>query len=642
MCVLQAENQATVADKASDRLFDTAVQSGGPFAVEEIPVTPAGAPALAPASVQSLNTDVIRLPATDPALSTDGGLRKLLQGPQAVAPAPSAARAPAAEVPTLGRVAEAAPTRPLIWPSFQQVPAHAEAKPAYAAHSRPGLEVIPTEGAKMHAQAPASVLAAHPPAHAPMPSTKVPAGEHKATAAKHHPLLRIPEVKKEIRPAHKAEENLTPEAAPAGHAAPADWAAQHKPPTTGHAALGPKAAATAPAPGKHQEPPKRVLPAYKAATIQRRRLHESQVLVIHTESAKMHAHAPAPLLAAHPPAHAPMPSTKAPAGKHKATADKHHPLLRVPEVKKEIRPAHKAEWHLAPEAAPAGRAAPANRAAQRKPASAGRVAQGPKAAATAPAPAKHQVPSARALPAHEAAREQRRRLHQSFAEDLARHNAELVKFLSERPVAEQLAEPAPAPKAAAPVKRHLQQMTMDDPTEAVDVTTLLSALEPTEDAQSSAAPAPSPASGLRRRLRQTTSDDPTEAADITSLLALIDEPSEEEEEAETSTGPAPAPGANLRRRLRQTLADDPTETADVTSLLALIEEPSEEVDVITAPAPAPGATLRRRLRQTTADDPTETADVTILLALIEEPAEEVDVSVAPAFAPRPGTGRTLL
>lgn len=52
--------------------------------VEEIPVTPAGAPALAPAPVLPLNTDVIRLPATDPALSNDGGLRKLLQGPRAV------------------------------------------------------------------------------------------------------------------------------------------------------------------------------------------------------------------------------------------------------------------------------------------------------------------------------------------------------------------------------------------------------------------------------------------------------------------------------------------------------------------------------------------------------------------------------
>lgn len=67
------------------------------------------------------------------------------------APAPSAARAPAAEVPAPGRGAEAAPTRrlpqPLIWPSFQQVHAHAEAElapapaPAHATHSRRGLKV---------------------------------------------------------------------------------------------------------------------------------------------------------------------------------------------------------------------------------------------------------------------------------------------------------------------------------------------------------------------------------------------------------------------------------------------------------------------------------------------------------------------
>lgn len=80
-------------------------------------------------------------------------------------------------------------------------------------------------------------------------------------------------------------------------------------------------------------------------------------------------------------------------------------------------------------------------------------------AAHAPTPAKHQVPPARVLPAPEAPGKQRRRLHQSFAEDLARHNAELVKFLTERPVAVQLAGPASAPKAAAPVKRRLHQVS---------------------------------------------------------------------------------------------------------------------------------------------------------------------------------------
>ncbi|CAL8466001.1 g5537 [Coccomyxa elongata] len=459
---VKAEDQATVADRASDRLFDTAVQSGGPFAVEEVPVSPAGAPVLAPAPVQPLNTDVIRLPATDPALSNDSGLRKLLQGPRAVAPAPSVARAPAAEVPAAGRAAEAAPTRPLpqqlVWPSFQQVPAHVEAElapapaPALATHSRRGLKMIPTKSAKMHAHAPAPVVAAHLPAHAPLPSTMLLAGRHKAAAAKRHALLRAPEREEEDRPAHKAQ-------------------------------------------GRH----------------------------------------------------------------------------------------------LAPEAAPAGRAAPPARAAQHKPPSAGRVAPGPKAAAKAPTPAKHQIPPARVLPAPEAAKEQRRRLHQSFAEDLARHNAELVKFLSERPVAEQLAKPALAPKATAPVKRRLQQMTADDPTEAVDVTSLLAALEPSDAAESSTAPTPSPASGLRRRLRQTA-DDPTEAADITSLLALIEEPSEE---AHTST--APAPGATLRRRLKQTTADDPTESADLTSLLTLIEEPSEEVEVSVAPGPGTGRHLLQQM-----------------------------------------------
>ncbi len=69
----------------------------------------------------------------------------------AAAPAPSAARAPAAEVPGPGRAAEAASTRSLpqqlVWPSFQQVPAHVEAKlapapaPGPATHSRRGLKV---------------------------------------------------------------------------------------------------------------------------------------------------------------------------------------------------------------------------------------------------------------------------------------------------------------------------------------------------------------------------------------------------------------------------------------------------------------------------------------------------------------------
>ncbi|CAL8466005.1 g5541 [Coccomyxa elongata] len=67
------------------------------------------------------------------------------------APAPSAARVLAAEVPAPWRVAEVAHPRPLfqqlIWPSFQQVPATLEAEPApapappHVTHSRRSLRV---------------------------------------------------------------------------------------------------------------------------------------------------------------------------------------------------------------------------------------------------------------------------------------------------------------------------------------------------------------------------------------------------------------------------------------------------------------------------------------------------------------------
>ena len=100
--------------------------------------------------------------------------------------------------------------------------------------------------------------------------------------------------------------------------------------------------------------------------------------MIPIKSGKLHAHAPAPSLGAHKPAHAPMASTKLPAAKHKATAAKHHPLLRAPEEEKEDRPAHKADegHHLAPKTAPSGRGAQAARSAPAaRPAPAARSAQ---------------------------------------------------------------------------------------------------------------------------------------------------------------------------------------------------------------------------------------------------------------------------
>lgn len=101
------------------------------------------------------------------------------------------------------------------------------------------VQMIPTKSAKIHAHAPAPVVAAHLPAHAPLPSTKLQAGKHKATAAKHHALLRAPEGEEEDRPAHNAQgHHLAPEAAPAGRAAPAARAAQHKRPSAGRVAQG--------------------------------------------------------------------------------------------------------------------------------------------------------------------------------------------------------------------------------------------------------------------------------------------------------------------------------------------------------------------------------------------------------------------
>ncbi|KAK9901976.1 hypothetical protein WJX75_000064 [Coccomyxa subellipsoidea] len=182
--------QAFLTKRALLNSYSTALQSGGPFAVEEIPpATPAGAPAVAPGEAVSGEADVIRLPATDPALLTsdDGGSRRLLQRPRAAGVAPSMANAPAAEAPMeTGVVRNAAvreATRELVWPSFQQVLAPAESVPAEAApapaasfdcQSLRGLKMFPVVRAKPHAHAlptaaSAPAPAAHKRAHAPAP-----------------------------------------------------------------------------------------------------------------------------------------------------------------------------------------------------------------------------------------------------------------------------------------------------------------------------------------------------------------------------------------------------------------------------------------------------------------------------------------
>lgn len=70
-----------LADHQKSLKYNQSLKSSCYDTVEEISTTQAGAPAFAPAPVQPLNTDVIRLPATDPALSNDGGSRRLLQEP---------------------------------------------------------------------------------------------------------------------------------------------------------------------------------------------------------------------------------------------------------------------------------------------------------------------------------------------------------------------------------------------------------------------------------------------------------------------------------------------------------------------------------------------------------------------------------